>query len=421
MNKRPFFVFSLEAHPADGLLEVLREGVRPWWQQTREVAVECREARVIEFGEPPEGFRRDGGWWEDASGDIWPLPAQPEGLWTRAMTETLLGPVDEMVNVVLPSGVSSISGDAFRDYSALRSLIVQSGCVEIMDGKLDGVERRDGSWELIHDGAMADCISLVRVALPGTCTSFGKMAFRGCSNLLQLTVFVSVAASQVSSVGSIGDWAFYECSCLANVTIPSSVTSIGRRAFDQCSALTHLSIGSNVKSIGAWAFRDCSGLTELTIPSGVTNIGKGAFYFCSALLRLTFGSSVTTIGALAFGGCSRLTELTIPSSVRSIGQGAFDSCSGLRQLTMHANVSQMGGPRGAVVHGATTLAWRPPNWRPHDVFKGVRTLECVTLFGCPLDQAVVTAVEPALAQGAKVVGPALAGQNFGRFVIVAAP
>ena len=36
------------------------------------------------------------------------------------------------------------------------------------------------------------------------------------------------------SVTSIGDYAFWDCSDLASVTIPNSVTSIGDRAFKGC-------------------------------------------------------------------------------------------------------------------------------------------------------------------------------------------
>jgi hypothetical protein len=53
-----FFVFALEEHLADGLLEVLGEGVRPWWQGTHRMAAKCRAGEKVEFGEPPEGFRR---------------------------------------------------------------------------------------------------------------------------------------------------------------------------------------------------------------------------------------------------------------------------------------------------------------------------------------------------------------------------
>ena len=53
----------------------------------------------------------------------------------------------------------------------------------------------------------------------------------------------------------LGDYAFYGCSSLTSLTIPSSVTSIGE-----------------------WAFAGCSGLGNLTIPSSVTKIANHAFW-----------------------------------------------------------------------------------------------------------------------------------------------
>jgi hypothetical protein len=57
-----FFMFALEGHLADGLLELLGEGVLLWWWRTRDFGAKCREAGEIAFGEPPEGFWTDGGW-----------------------------------------------------------------------------------------------------------------------------------------------------------------------------------------------------------------------------------------------------------------------------------------------------------------------------------------------------------------------
>ena len=84
--------------------------------------------------------------------------------------------------------------------------------------------------------------------------------------------------------------------------------------------------------IGAYAFYGCSSLTSLTLPSNVTKIGESAFEGCSGLTSLTLPSSVTSIGSSAFHGCSGLTSLTLPSSVTSIGWSAFSGCSGLTSI-----------------------------------------------------------------------------------------
>ena len=141
----------------------------------------------------------------------------------------------------------------------------------------------------------------------------------------------------------LGDKAFYDCSGLTSLTIPSGVTSIGDWAFSGCNGLTSLTIPSGVTSIGGYAFWGCSGLTSLTIPSGVTSIGDYTFEGCSGLTSLTIPSGVTEIGKSAFDGCSGLTSLAIPSGVTKIGNYAFDGCSGLTSLAIPSSVTEIGG------------------------------------------------------------------------------
>ena len=172
--------------------------------------------------------------------------------------------------------------------------------------------------------AFYDCRVLTNLTIPSSVTSIGESAFEYCRGLTSLTI--------PSSVTSIGESAFRYCSGLTSLTIPSSVTSIGESAFEYCSSLTSLTIPSSVTLIWHYAFRGCSGLTSLTIPSNVTLIGGSVFSGCSGLTSLTIPSSVTSIGNNAFHGCSGLTSLTIPSSVTSIGSDAFSGCSSLTNL-----------------------------------------------------------------------------------------
>lgn len=81
----------------------------------------------------------------------------------------------------------------------------------------------------------------------------------------------------------IGQYAFYGCSSLTSVNIPSSVTEIREYAFDGCSSLISVKIPSSVTSIGESAFQKCSGLRSIyvyaeTVPSTVA----GAFEGCDS-------------------------------------------------------------------------------------------------------------------------------------------
>ena len=205
------------------------------------------------------------------------------------------------------------------------------------------------------------------VAIPSSVTSIGDSAFGDCSGLTSVTI--------PKSVTSIEDWAFYDCSGLISITIPNSVTSLGRGAFSGCSGLTSITIPNSVTTIEEVAFYGCSGLTRITIPNSVTSIGDGAFGGCSSLTSVTIPSSVTSIGSGAFGDCENLEEIKaengnpvyhsegnclietesealvagcknsrIPTdgSVTSIGDWAFWGCSGLTRITIPNSVTSIG-------------------------------------------------------------------------------
>ena len=152
----------------------------------------------------------------------------------------------------------------------------------------------------------------------------GNYAFYGCTSLTSMTI-----PSRVTSIG--GD-AFGNCTGLTSITIPSSVTSIGDGTFMNCTGLTSITIPSSVTSIGDDAFYGCTGLTSITIPSSVTSIGDGAFMNCTGLTSMTILRSVTSIGDDAFNGCTSLTSITIPSSVTSIGNYAFNGCTRITEI-----------------------------------------------------------------------------------------
>ena len=133
------------------------------------------------------------------------------------------------------------------------------------------------------------------------------------------------------TVRRIGQYAFYNCSAITKVTIPSTVEYIGLHAFDGCSGLTRMDVPSGVTEIDRYAFRKCTGMMYLTLPTSLTTIGAGAFYGCSSLLTATIPSGVTTLNANTFYGCAKLKTVTLPYGLTTLNS-AFSGCTGLQTV-----------------------------------------------------------------------------------------
>ena len=254
-----------------------------------------------------------------------------------------------LTSVTIPNSVTSIEMHAFAGCSALTSLTIPNSVTSIGQQSFKG------------------CISLTSLSVPKSLTSIGSSAFYGCSALTSIKVetgnvkydsrnncnaLIETASNKLiigcnntvipSTVTTIGNDAFLNCSGLTSVTIPNSVTSIGFDSFSGCSGLTSLTIPKSLTSIGPGAFDGCSGLTSIIVETG--NVKYDSRNNCNALIETTSNelilgckntvipNTVTSIGAGAFGECSGLTSITIPNSVTSIGNYAFQNCTGLKEV-----------------------------------------------------------------------------------------
>ena len=185
------------------------------------------------------------------------------------------------------------------------------------------------------------------------------------------------------SVTSIGDLAFYYCTSLKSITIPSDVTDIGDEAFSGCTSLSDITIPNGVTSINDGTFNECRSLTSITIPDSVTKIGSYAFYNCTSLESIAIPDGVTAIEARAlnntallenqvtpekyvgtwivdcdnnsgsvtikkgttgiadsaFEDCTDITSIIIPDGVISIGEEAFYRCTSLADITIPDSVT----------------------------------------------------------------------------------
>ncbi len=134
----------------------------------------------------------------------------------------------------------------------------------------------------IGNSAFQDCSEVVVVSLGGSLLSIGDRAFNGCNSLLSLFI--------PNSVTLIGEQVFKGCNSLTSIDVDENNTkysSIDGVLFNKDKNVliaypasrpnTQYKIPEQVTHICDRAFFECSNLTQVTIPSSVTLIGESAF------------------------------------------------------------------------------------------------------------------------------------------------
>lgn len=170
------------------------------------------------------------------------------------------------------------------------------------------------------------------------------------------TTITSVLFSNTTTNGtykmtSIGDRAFYGCTNLKKVELPSKINYFGAEVFAYCSSLEEFTILDDYDSEGTNPIGVYNGILYYRKISGdiVTNFASEIL--ACAPLGLVDGSGnlnlttqVTKIHAGAFEGCTTLTSIGTYEQLQEIGFNAFKDCTslGICEVLAGANLKSIG-------------------------------------------------------------------------------
>jgi|GEM_PF-2295788 len=253
------------------------------------------------------------------------LPANLTSISAYAFAKTGL------TNIEIPLGVSSIGSNAFDGCSDLKSVTLPGGL------------------KSIGEKAFYDCTSLTSIIIPSSVTSIGFWAFFvwGSTSWDPASPLIIYAEATSKPSGWDSDWNRY-FPVVWGYAVAVEVDGV-QYAIKNNNAILIRYIGNetfleipkqitingdvyNVTGIGDYAFYNCKLLTNISIPTSITSIGISAFSRCSNLKSVILTQAITTMGENAFAYCTNLTIFSDkasrgawPSSFNSYGDGTFSS------------------------------------------------------------------------------------------------
>ncbi|MBR6043751.1 MAG: leucine-rich repeat domain-containing protein [Paludibacteraceae bacterium] len=190
------------------------------------------------------------------------------------------------------------------------------------EGGILSTVRMPSSVKGLGWGAFCMCDHLTSISLPSDIESIENFAFNGCTALS--------AISLPKNLKKLGVQTFGGCKKLEEFKIQSSnkffATSEGvifnKRGDEIGKTLIKYPAGkkdkaycipSHVTTIGEYAFFMCDNLRNISIPEGVSSIEEYAFASCSTLQTIELPTTITSIKPFAFNKCESLQSLVLTS------------------------------------------------------------------------------------------------------------
>jgi hypothetical protein len=260
------------------------------------------------------------------------------GLYDKDLTILYYQVDKSYAQIVLPETLKIICEGAFRDHTALTTIVIPESVEEIGNRSFLNCERLVEVCNLSSAGLGYSYLTEYALNVYGASgsskiTTDGDMIFYNDGSARIFVAYVGDGVELVipEGVTRIYNYAFYNSS-VAKVTYPSTLTTVDSYAFEDSNVSEFVIYGGQISLVNEYicehltivsgainkAYESNRVLKTLVIKNGVTSICQNAFQNSSALEEVTLGSGITSLPYYAFGTVRKITM----GAVTSFGNGS---------------------------------------------------------------------------------------------------
>ena len=214
-----------------------------------------------------------------------------ERAFQRCGWDTRIGSARAEKTLLIPASVASIGDRAFYA-STFETVYFADGSALTEESLGKEIFRYCKSLTTVHTGVAKFNISTGKPSESGVAglAYLSEEMFTDCTALTSLTLAEGLKETGLKALNGVN--------ALTSLTFPESLRVIGESSFLGLKSLTSVSWNgdSRLTTLGKYAFWSCSSLKEITIPSvNLTTYGLQPFYGCSSLVAVYLSAPGATM------------------------------------------------------------------------------------------------------------------------------
>ncbi len=212
-----------------------------------------------------------------------------------------------LTNVTVPSTLEILATNAFYQSPKVIGDFAFNSLSSIGENALRGtsitsVDFTGSTFTTLSKHQFRNCASLKSVVLPATLEEIPDGSFCQCTSLTSVNI--------PSSVKIFGSEAFYG-SKIEGIVIIDYLESINKDSLRGTNITCFVAKDGSSANMGVTAFYGCTKLKCVVMPSSVTSISDNSFTNCSSLECIVASNSLATVSSIAFANCQSFNSIIV--------------------------------------------------------------------------------------------------------------